>query len=277
MVPAGSRSGTGRARGAVVHWSKSTVAECGSVVVTVGEGGTSDLSRVTCAACLEMATFSEAERKQLRSDPPKSRAERRRIATELAAICKQHGITFIGDAVMIDERNPVAKKKAVSGAEMVKVERFTRNLRVALKEGEIVERAKRSAFLLGEMQQKESERDAAKKQANAQIEELSSEMHRLSLEVRDGAAYRDVQCTRHYVYRLGTVEERRADTNELIHERPMTERERQLELEGLAGPKDAGAEANALGDALVKDEAPPLPTEKKRKPRKPKAQQEASA
>lgn len=186
--------------------------------------------------------------------------------------------------VLVAERESM--KKTAANSE-VKIEKFTRNLRVTLKEGEVVERAKRSAFLLGEIQQKESERDAAKKQANAQIEELGAEMHRLSLEVRDGAAYRDVPCTRHYVYRVGIVEERRSDTNELLNDRPMTERERQLELEGLAGKKDASSEAKTLSDDVVKAEAVKklveagaqvLPTEKKpRKPRKPKAQADASA
>jgi hypothetical protein len=151
----------------------------------------------------------------------------------------------------------------------VKVERFTRCLRVSLKEGEVVERAKRSAFLLGEIQQKESERDAAKKQANAQIEELSAEMHRVSLEVRDGAAYRDVPCTRHYVYRLAIVEERRTDTDELLLERPMTERERQLELDVKGDAAQKVAENG--GEVSDTERPPPLPTEKKpRKPRKPK-------
>jgi hypothetical protein len=171
-----------------------------------------------------------------------------------------------------DKREPMKKQESESE---VKVERFTRCLRVVLKEGEVVERAKRSAFLLGEIQQKESERDAAKKQANALIEELGAEMHRLSLEVRDGAAYRDVPCTRHYVYRLAIVEERRSDTEELIHERPMTERERQTELD----LKEGAAQQIADNGGEVRDteRPPPLPTEKKpRKPRKPKSEMEAS-
>lgn len=194
--------------------------------------------------------FSAAELEQLRHDKPKSLAERKRIAAELQAIAREHGFSLIGD-VVVDERSHMATRKKTAENAAVKVERFTRNLRVVLKNDEVVERAKRSAFLLGEIQQKESERDAAKKQANAQIEELSSEMHRLSLEVRDGAAYRDVPCTRHFVYRLGVVEERRTDTSEIIHERSMSDRERQLELGGLAGPADAKAVAKELGDDVV--------------------------
>lgn len=208
-------------------------------------------------------------------------AEKHSSPDQLAWMRAQYPHVF--GVVAATDRNLMKKTKDSE----VKIEKFTRNLRVTLKEGEVVERAKRSAFLLGEIQQKESERDAAKKQANAQIEELGAEMHRLSLEVRDGAAYRDVPCTRHYVYRVGIVEERRSDTNELLTDRPMTERERQLELEGLAGKKDASSEAKTLSDDVVKAEAVKklveagaqvLPTEKKpRKPRKPKAQADASA
>lgn len=230
----------------VTHWARGTAAACGRAVVWRIEA---DLSRVTCVRCLEEAC----------AETLKAFAER--------------------------ELEPMAKKNPDKSD--VKVEKFTRNLRVVLKENEVVERAKRSAFLLGEIQQKESERDAAKKQASAHIEELASEMHRLSLEVRDGAAYRDVECERMYVYKVGIVEERRTDTNDVIHERAMTEREKQLELELKApnGKKDAAAEAKTLSDAVVKSEAAQkianaggeLKTEKKRKPRKPKAAEQPSA
>lgn len=259
------------ARAPLTHWN---AAKCGNVVVTVGEGGTSDLSRVTCPRCLELAAAAGHQ--------PRG-AQLVRIRRELLRITKRHlgpeSVAAVESQLADAEREVMAKKVE---SKDVKVEKFTRNLRVVLKNDEVVERAKRSAFLLGEIQQKESERDAAKKQANAQIEELSSEMHRLSLEVRDGAAYRDVQCTRHYVYRGGIVEERRTDTGELLNDRPMTEREKQLELELKApnGKKAAEAEAKVLSDAVAKDEtdkAASLPTEKKRKPRKPKASNGASA
>lgn len=157
----------------------------------------------------------------------------------------------------------------------VKIERFTRNLRVMLKEGEVVERAKRNAYLLGEIQQKEDERDAAKKQANAQIEELEAEMHRLSLEVRDGATYRDIPCERRYVYRTGNVIEVRTDSGDVLNERPMTDRERQLEL-GVKEPVAGEPLSATIGEHVT-----PLPTEKpekkKRGGRKPKAGADAEA
>jgi hypothetical protein len=255
-----------RATTPVTHWSRKWPSECRKLTVTVGEGGTSDVSRVTCPACLQLVR------------------KRHRVARELLTIAKKHsGPESIADAERLlaeAERDAMAAKK--TDPKDVKTEKFTRNLRVVLKNDEVVERAKRSAFLLGEIQQKETERDAAKKQANAHIEELASEMHRLSLEVRDGAAYRDVPCVRNYLYKTGTVEERRTDTNELLTERAMTEREKQLELELKApnGKKDAAAQAKALSDEVAKDvtdKATPLPTEKKRKPRKPKATAGASA
>lgn len=155
--------------------------------------------------------------------------------------------------------------ETTESASNVKIERFTRNLRVPLKEGEIVERAKRNAFLVGEIGQKADERDAAKKQANAQIEELEAEMQRLSLEVRDGATYRDVQCERRYVYRTGNVQEVRTDTGDVLNDRPMTDRERQLEL-GVKEPAAGEPLSATIGEHIT-----PLPTEKKKRGgRKPK-------
>jgi hypothetical protein len=164
----------------------------------------------------------------------------------------------------------------------VKVERFSRNLRVLLSQDEIVDRAKRSAYLMGEIEQKAEERDAAKKQANAHIEELEAEMHRLSLEVRDGGSYRDVPCERRYIYRTGAVVEVRTDNGEVLTERPMTEREKQLEL-GLKKPDvlptkvvdGQFAEADGVVDDDYKPEAneaeAPAKTKKGRKPKAPRA------
>lgn len=253
----------------IIHWSVTNVSECGKFRVRSGEGGSSNIDQVTCDACLEIS---------LRTDPPKSTEERKRIAKQLARVMKAHGISVIGDAVIVEERQNMAAKKQEPGTHDVKIEKFQRNLRVVLKNDEIVERAKRGAFLLGEIQQKEGERDAAKKQANAHIEELSSELHRLSLEVRDGAAYRDVACERRFLYRTGAVVEVRTDTKEQLHERVMTEPEKQLDL-GLKAPtgkKGAAAEAKAISDTVAKDEtdaATPSPApEKKRRGRKPKAE-----
>lgn len=161
-----------------------------------------------------------------------------------------------------------------------KVERFTRNLRVVLSQDEIVERAKRSAYLMGEVEQKAEERDAAKKQANAQIEELEAEMHRLSLEVRDGGTYRDVPCERRYLYRTNTVVEVRVDSGELLSERAMTTREAQLEL-GLKVPTSPTKTFDGQfveADGVVDDSEPdaPLPTEKKKRGRKPKIASEGA-
>lgn len=161
----------------------------------------------------------------------------------------------------------------------VKVERFTRNLRVTLREPEVVERAKRSAYLLGEIQQKQDERDAAKKQANAQIEELEAEMHRLSLEVRDGGTYKDVPCERRYIYRTGTVQEVRTDTGDLLNERAMTDRERQLEL-GVskpAAPAEAKKDDGVVDDDYKPDGATELPTAKGKRGRKGKNEAGAEA
>lgn len=116
----------------------------------------------------------------------------------------------------------------------VKIERFSRNLRTTLTDREIVERARRAAHLAAEVEQLEDEAKAAAKQAKARIEEIQAEQRRLNLEVADGAVHRETPCERHYIYRTGTVVEIRKDTGEQLSERPMTERERQPDLPGVA-------------------------------------------
>lgn len=118
----------------------------------------------------------------------------------------------------------------------VKIERFQRNLRVLLTIDERLDRADRVAAIENDIANKEADRDAAKKHANAQIEELQAEKQRLNGEVRDRAKYADVLCERRFNYRLGKVQEVRTDTQEVLDERPLTDRERQLE-NGLKDPK----------------------------------------
>jgi len=95
-----------------------------------------------------------------------------------------------------------------------------------------------------------------KKQANAQIEELEAEMHRLSLEVRDGGTYREVPCERRYIYRTGNVQEVRTDTGDVLSERAMTDRERQLEL-GVNALKSMGAKEVKDAEGVVDDDYRP--------------------
>jgi hypothetical protein len=129
----------------------------------------------------------------------------------------------------------------------VKIQRFTKNLKVELSKDEIIERAQRQARLAEEIGLKEEERDSAKKHANARIEELEAEAKRLLSEIRDGATWKEVACETRFVYRLGVVHEVRTDTQEVMSERAMTDRERQLELPD-AGSSGTGGDPDEDDD-----------------------------
>lgn len=136
----------------------------------------------------------------------------------------------------------------------VKIERFTRTLRVELSADEVAKRADRSAHVVAEKDRAAEEKKTATAHITTRIKELEAEQRSLSTEVRDRARYAEVECERRYNYRLGKVQEVRLDTNAEIGERAMTGAERQLE-NGLKGKaKDEGA--------------PELPTQKKKRGKK---------
>jgi hypothetical protein len=158
-----------------------------------------------------------------------------------------------------------ATKKKPSFQEVTRVEEFQRSCRVELTAKEVADRADRASHLVAEIDAKDADRKAAAKSAASQIEELEAELRRISNEVRDKATYRLVDCERKYDYRVGTVTELRTDTREILHMAPMTDAERQLRL-GLESPESPTAEGQKLGDAVAND-APPLPTQKRGKPK----------
>jgi hypothetical protein len=112
----------------------------------------------------------------------------------------------------------------------VKIEKFQQNLRCPLDDKGVAERADRAARLLASRDEQAEEQKAAAQHAKAKIAECEAELRRVSAEVRDRATYRLVECERRYVYRTGTVQEWRTDTNQLVDERAMSPAERQLEL-----------------------------------------------
>jgi hypothetical protein len=159
----------------------------------------------------------------------------------------------------------------------VKVENFERPLLVKLTDKEKSELADRSAFLLGEIEQKSDEQKSAAKHAKAAIDEKKAELKSVSTQYRDGQKFEKVKCERRFQFRLGHVQEVRTDTGDVLHERPMTERERQLEHPALAGNGKAAAKGED-DDGIVDNDykpdgatEPPLATQKKKRTRKPKA------
>lgn len=140
----------------------------------------------------------------------------------------------------------------------VKIERFTRSLKCALNDTEILQRARRSAAIAGQIAKAEADRDAANAHHNGAIKLLRAERGNLDQEVNDGATHRDVEVQRRFNYRLGVVLDVRMDTAETIpgSERPLSNEERQLEL-------GTASAANDDGDEPTEPE-PKLETEKRK-------------
>lgn len=126
-----------------------------------------------------------------------------------------------------------------------RVERFNKSLKVVLTAEEIADSADRAAQLLADHDAKEDELKAAAKHAKSVLESLSAEVRRLSNEVRTKSTYKNVECERIYDLVAGQIRELRKDIGEVIFERPMTDAERQSELDFDKKDDDGG---EGLGD-----------------------------
>ncbi|MBA2724267.1 MAG: hypothetical protein H0U56_15545 [Methylibium sp.] len=163
-------------------------------------------------------------------------------------------------------------KKTEENQHHLKVEKFSRSLRVVLKPEELASRADRAAHLLCQRDEKAEEVKASSSQLRAQIKELEAELRKVSNEVRDKATYQQVPCERRYNFRLGKVVEVRTDTGDELTERAMSDAERQLSIDAVDADRlftEAGDEPDQL----------PLATQKKKRARrvKTKAANEDSA
>lgn len=148
----------------------------------------------------------------------------------------------------------------------MKLENFERSLLVPITEKERRELSDRTAYLLAEIDNMTEEQKAAAKQAKAQIDERKAELRRVSNEYRDGQKYAKVKCERRFLYRVGNYQEIRTDTGEVLLERPLTEREKQLGLPGVEGGKaEAKADDGIVDDDYKPEGAEPLATEKGKK------------
>lgn len=203
----------------------------------------------------DQATFTEVAR--LESDPEHGLyfwrscglqlgSHRTRFTPRWCATCR---FAFETECVCSLKENPMSEASAEKSESNVKIERFTRSLRIALAPPDLEMRGSRVAHLVAQREQKESDRKAANTAAKSQIEEVDAEIKRLAGEIRDKARFDTVNCERRYVYRTGRVVEVRTDTQEEIYERPMTLEERQLEL-GIDDDEDTdGDEEPKSGEA----------------------------
>lgn len=121
-------------------------------------------------------------------------------------------------------------KSKVKEPDDVKVEAFTTALKVQLSEEEIAARANEAAHVLQQRDDKDADMKAAAKHAKSIIDELEQKLRKLSNEVRSGETYTAVNCERRYNYTAGQYTEVRLDTDEVLHERRLTDSEKQKEL-----------------------------------------------
>lgn len=128
-----------------------------------------------------------------------------------------------------------------------KVERFRQNMRVELTDQDILERSRRVSRALSEKALRVEAAKSATAHLKAEIKQIDSEISRLSQEVNDGACFKEVECERRFLYRVGKVIEVRTDTDVITYERAMSGSERQPELPGLAHPQSDAADIDFLG------------------------------
>lgn len=114
----------------------------------------------------------------------------------------------------------MAKKKRV----------FTRNLKVELTPEEIAKRAIAMAGQHAELARVTLEEAEIKKQYKATLARIEAEITEQVVAVNSGFVYREVECEDIEDWDGKRIVSVRRDTGEEIDQRPMTEKERQLEL-----------------------------------------------
>ena len=107
---------------------------------------------------------------------------------------------------------------------------FQEMLRCALTDEEVATRADRCARVVKERDEAETTRKNVNKAMKKAIDDLDLEIRALAYEVRDRAAYREVNCLDRENHEAGTMETVRLDTGEVVRDRPLTAAERQLSI-----------------------------------------------
>lgn len=87
------------------------------------------------------------------------------------------------------------------------------------------------ARFVNELEQKKLQKKDVVKSIDAEIAKHESSISMLATKVHDGYEYRNVDCIRTFDYDKGDVSIMRVDTEEIIKERPITEEEKQVNLE----------------------------------------------
>lgn len=115
--------------------------------------------------------------------------------------------------------------------DQVKVDYFEQQLRTKLTKDERIAKAEVLVEKLTERDAVELEMKAEAAKHRLRIKEIEAEANAVMADVQTGTEERTVRCVEVRNYRTGSVTTRRTDTHEVLDERPMEERERQLELD----------------------------------------------
>ena len=148
---------------------------------------------------------------------------------------------------------------ATDDDDQVKVEYFAKRLRVKLTSEERIAKATAHVGLLNERDNVVAELDAIKADFRARLKRLDERAGHLRRDVEDGTEERSVRCVEVRDYRRGIVLVKRTDSQEVIDERAMAERERQLELEAATESEPEG-DGSEKGWAGMPDDEPDADT-----------------
>jgi uncharacterized FlaG/YvyC family protein len=138
---------------------------------------------------------------------------------------------------------------ADADADRVESKTYDQECDVKLTDIELLELGREMASALEQRESIKAQKKAADAGYNLQIENLDEQLERVGAKVRAGTDARFVECREDRNFRLGVVRVTRLDTGEVIRDRPMTARERQLTLPS----SDEKGNEQAVGDGL--DEA----------------------
>lgn len=112
------------------------------------------------------------------------------------------------------------------------------SLPVKLTTEEIAQAAKDLASALQQLESIEIEKKAVVKDYNSQLDNIKKTIHRLMTHVKNGVEYRPVECD--LQFHIGKVLAIlvRNDTGEIVWDRPMTDEEKQMQIEFEETQKD---------------------------------------
>jgi len=117
----------------------------------------------------------------------------------------------------------------------------THSLPCKLTTGQIAEAAENLASAIQEAEGIEIEKKSVMKDYNSQIDNCKKRIHRLMTHVKNGVEYRPVECDLQFHIEKVLAILVRKDSGELVEERPMTDEEKQMQIEFADDDEDTPA------------------------------------